>query len=56
MVDKVVVVRYIHWESHLVQNLDLTENYLLRFQVGGGYLLLVVYQMLILLVILCQIH
>ena len=29
MVDKVVVVRDIHWESHLVQNLELMEALLL---------------------------
>ena len=33
MVDRVVLVRGIHWEGHLVQNLDLREAPLVRCQV-----------------------
>ena len=39
VVDQVVLVRDLHWESHLVQNLDLREAPLVRCQ-GGGLLVM----------------
>ena len=39
IVAQVGVARYLHWESNLVQNLELRRAHLVRYQ-GGGILVL----------------